>query len=166
MQTRRQFVFDSYLGLGSLALLDLLGAEATHAAVSAAVDPLSPRTPHHLAKAKSCIFLFMEGGVSQMDTFEYKPALWKYAGQQMPQAARTVGDIDAFRAATNRIITPSWQFKQRGQRGRWISELLPSLAKCVDELAFTNGIKADNNNHGPAVYHTLTGSQFPGSASI
>ncbi len=123
MHTRRQFLFDSYLGLGSLALFDLLGAEASQAAVSAAANPLSPRPQHHAAKAKNCIFLFMEGGVSQMDTFEYKPALWKYAGQQMPQAARTVGEIATFSAAPNRIIPPSWQFKQHGQSGRWMSEL-------------------------------------------
>lgn len=107
MHTRRRFLFDSYLGLGSLALFDLLGAEAIQAAGSVAVDPLSPKPQHHPAKAKSCIFLFMEGGVSQMDTFEYKPALWKYAGQQMPQAARTVGEIATFSAAPNRVIPPS-----------------------------------------------------------
>ena len=80
MHTRRQFLFDSYLGLGGLALFDLLGAEASQAETSVATNPLSPRPQHHPAKAKNCIFLFMEGGVSQMDTFEYKPALWKYAG--------------------------------------------------------------------------------------
>src|SRR5262245_18742480 len=165
--SRRQFLRDSYLGLGGLALLDVLAADNARAGVAdASEDPLRARPQQIPARAKRCIFLFMEGGVSQMDTFEYKPALWKYAGQQMPQAARTVGEIATFSAAPNRIIPPSWQFKQHGQSGRWISELLPILAKCVDELAFIHGIKVDNNNHGPAVYHTLTGSQFPGSASI
>ena len=135
MHTRRQFLFDSYLGLGSLALLDLLSAEAIRADASVATNPLSPRPQHHPAKAKNCIFLFMEGGVSQMDTFEYKPALWKYAGQQMPQAARTVGEIATFSAAPNRIIPPSWQFKQHGKSGRWMSDLLPNLAARVDDMA-------------------------------
>ena len=72
----------------------------------AAANPLAPRPQHHRAKAKSCIFLFMEGGVSQMDTFEYKPALWKYAGKQMPKAERTVGEIATFSAAPNRVIPP------------------------------------------------------------
>jgi hypothetical protein len=151
--TRRQLLFDSYLGLGGLVLTDLLAAE-------------SNRAPHHPARAKRCIFLFMEGGVSQMDTFEYKPALQKYAGQQMPKAERTVGEIATFSAAPNRIIPPYWKFQRHGQSGRWMSELLPQLAACADELAFLHGVKVDNNNHGPAVYHTLTGSQFPGSASI
>jgi len=152
MLTRRQLLFDSYLGLGALALTDLVAAET--------------KAPHLTVKAKRCIFLFMEGGVSQMDTFEYKPALMKYAGQQMPKAERTVGELATFSAAPNRIIPPYWKFARRGQSGRWMSELLPNLAGCVDDLAFLHGIKVDNNNHGPAVYHTLTGSQFPGSASL
>src|SRR5262245_3737710 len=166
MQTRLQFLFDSYLGLGGLALFDLLGADATSAAVSVAANPLSPRPQHHPAKAKSCIFLFMEGGVSQMDTFEYKPALVKYAGKQMPKAERTTGEIATFSSAPNRVIPPYWQFKQHGQSGRWMSSLLPNLATRVDEIAFIHGLKVDNNNHGPAVYHSLTGNMFPGSASI
>lgn len=163
--TRRKLLFDAYLGLGGLVFLDLLNAEASRAAGPTA-DPLAPRPQHHKAKAKHCIFLFMEGGVSQMDTFEYKPALLQYAGKQMPRAERTEGEIATFSAAPNRIIPPYWGFKQHGQSGRWISDLLPHLARCVDDLAFIHGIKVDNNNHGPAVYHTLTGNQFPGSASI
>jgi hypothetical protein len=143
--------------------MHLLGPAARGAP---AADPLAPKGQHHRAKAKNCIFLFMEGGVSQMDTFEYKPALWKHAGQQMPKAERTVGEIATFSAAPNRVIAPVWKFKQHGQSGRWMSELLPELATQVDKLAFVHGVKVDNNNHGPAVYHTLTGNQFPGSASI
>ena len=123
--------------------------------------------PQHLpAKAKRCIFLFMEGGVSQMDTFEYKPALWKYAGQPIPPPRNTVGEIATFAAAPNRVIPPHWRFERHGESGRWMSDLLPHLATCADDLAFIHGVKVDNNNHGPAVYHTLTGNQFPGSASI
>jgi hypothetical protein len=163
MKTRRELLIDSYLGLGALPLMHLLGPAARGAAVA---DPLAPKGQHHRAKAKNCIFLFMEGGVSQMDTFEYKPALFKYAGKQMPKAERTVGEIATFSAAPNRVIPPIWKFKRHGQSGRWMSELLPELAAQVDKLAFVHGVKVDNNNHGPAVYHTLTGNQFPGSASI
>jgi len=155
--TRRKLLFDSYLGLGGLALVDMLAAES---------NPMTLRQPHHACKAKSCIFLFMEGGVSQMDTFEYKPALVKYAGKQMPKAERTTGEIATFSSAPNRVIPPYWQFKQHGQSGRWMSSLLPNLATRVDEIAFIHGLKVDNNNHGPAVYHSLTGNMFPGSASI
>ncbi|MCA1481018.1 DUF1501 domain-containing protein, partial [Bradyrhizobium sp. NBAIM08] len=74
--------------------------------------------------------------------------------------------LATFSAAPNRVIAPFWGFRQYGQSGRWMSDLLPNLATRVDDLAFIHGIKVDNNNHGPAVYHTLTGNQFPGSASI
>src|SRR6478735_4231368 len=98
MISRRKLLFNSYLGLGSLALADLLAAE------TAPDNPLAPKKPHFPAKAKSIIFLFMEGGVSQMDTFEYKPMLEKYAGKQIPKAERTVGEIATFSAAPNRVI--------------------------------------------------------------
>jgi hypothetical protein len=160
MISRRKLLFNSYLGLGSLALADLLSAE------TAPENPLAPRKPHHPAKAKSVIFVFMEGGVSQMDTFEYKPALEKLAGKQMPKLGGTVGEIATFSAAPNRIIPPVAKFQQHGQTGRWVSSLLPNLATTIDDLAFIHGVKVDNNNHGPAVYHTLTGNMFPGSASI
>jgi hypothetical protein len=160
MISRRRLLFDSYLGLGALALADMLAAE------TAPPNPLAARQPHRPAKAKSVIFLFLEGGVSQMDTFEYKPMLDKYAGKQMPKADRTVGEIATFSAAPNRIIPPVAKFRQYGQTGRWVSDLLPNIAGTIDDLAFVHGIKVDNNNHGPAVYHTLTGNMFPGSPSI
>ncbi len=164
--SRRDLLGNSYLGLGGLALLNILSGEQALGAVESRENPLEVRPQQLPAKAKSCIFLFMEGGVSQMDTFEYKPALEKYAGQQMPTATNTVGEIATFSAAPNRVIPPYWKFAQHGDSGRWISELLPNLAKRVDDIAFIHGIKVDNNNHGPAVYHTLTGNQLPGSASI
>src|SRR6266436_6411147 len=106
--TRRRLLFDSYLGLGGLALVDLLAAERARASTLAADNPLAPKPPHHPAKAKSCIFLFMEGGVSQMDLFEYKPELIKYAGKQMPTAQRTQGELATISAAPNRVIPPQW----------------------------------------------------------
>jgi len=161
MISRRRLLFDSYLGLGALALADILAAET-----ASSENPLAPRRPHRQAKAKSVIFLFLEGGVSQMDTFEYKPMLEKYAGQQMPKQERTVGEIATFSAAPNRVIPPVAKFKQYGQTERWVSDLLPNIGSTIDDLAFIHGVKVDNNNHGPAVYHTLTGNMFPGSPSI
>lgn len=152
---RRDFLSKTWLGLGGLAFSDL------HAA-----GPLAIKPGHFPRKAKRCIFLFMEGGVSQMDLFEHKPAILKMAGKQMPVASNTVGEIATFSAAPNRIIPPVAPMRQHGQSGRWLTDLLPNLARHVDDMAFIHGVKVDNNNHGPAVYHTLTGSQFPGSASI
>jgi len=151
---RRDFLSKTWLGLGALALNDL------HA------GPLAVKPAHIPRKAKRCIFLFMEGGVSQMDLFEHKPAILRMAGKQMPVASNTVGEIATFSAAPNRIIPPVAPMRQHGQSGRWLTDLMPNMAKHVDSMAFVHGVKVDNNNHGPAVYHTLTGSQFPGSAAI
>lgn len=160
--SRRDLLLRSYLGLGGLALTDLMAATAA----PGKDNPLLPKSQHLPAKAKSCIFLFMEGGVGQMDLFENKPELTKRAGQRMPQAKDTDGEIATFSAAPNRIIPPVALLRQHGQSGRWMSDLLPHLSKVADDLAFVHGVKVDNNNHGPAVYHTLTGNQFPGSASV
>ena len=160
LAARRRFLTESCLGIGGLALADLLSAAAT------SNEPLAARPQHLKRKAKSCIFLFMEGGVSQMELFEHKPMLTKFAGKQMPASQDTVGEIATFSAAPNRVIPPVAPFKQYGQSGRWMSTLMPHLGGMADELAFIHGIHVDNNNHGPAVYHTLTGNQFPGSASV
>ncbi len=160
---RRNFL-QGHLGLGSLALLDLLAGDLYGATVPD--DPLAPRPAHLPARAKRCIFLFMEGGVSQMDTFEHKPARIRHAGKQMPVAKGTVGEIATFSAAPNRIIPPLAPFRQHGRCGRWITDLLPHMATRVDDMAFVHGIKVDNNNHSPAVYHALTGHILPGSPSV
>ncbi len=156
---RRDFLTKSYLGLGGLAF-------SAMAAPSMAEGPMVPKPQHLMAKAKRCIFLFMEGGVSQMDLFDYKPALEKYAGKQIPKPEGTVGEIATFSNAPNRVIPSPFPFAKQGQSGRWMSSLLPGMSQCVDDMAFIQGIKVDNNNHGPAVYHTLTGNMFPGSASV
>jgi hypothetical protein len=157
---RRDFLTNSYLGLGGLAF------SAMAAPSSSPQSPMLPKPQHLPAKAKRCIFLFMEGGVSQMDLFDYKPALEKYAGKQIPKPEGTVGEIATFSAAPNRVIPAPFPFAKHGQSGRWMSSLLPGMSQCVDDMAFIQGIKVDNNNHGPAVYHTLTGNMFPGSASV
>jgi hypothetical protein len=167
LSSRRRFLLDSYLGVGSLALLDMLSADAARGATSTVQsDPNSPRSQHIRRKAKNCIFVFMEGGVSQMDLFEHKPMLLKFAGKKIPPPRGTVGEIATFAAAPNRVIPPVAELRQVGESGRWMSVLLPHMSRVADEMAFVHGIKVDNNNHGPAVYHTLTGNQFPGSASV
>ena len=156
---RRDFLTQSYLGLGGLAFSAI-------ASPSMAEGPMAPKPQHLAAKAKRCIFLFMEGGVSQVDLFDYKPALEKYAGKQIPKPEGTVGEITTFSNAPNRVIPSPFPFAKQGQSGRWMSSLLPGMSQRVDDMAFMQGIKVDNNNHGPAVYHTLTGNMFPGSASV
>ena len=164
-QSRRDFLFQSYLGLGGIALIDLLSQDA-RAATTPLVDPLAPQPPHAVRKAKRCIFLFMEGGVSQMDTFEYVPALDKLDGKRMPTSSGTTGAVGHLGSGPNRVIASPYKFARYGKSGKWMSELFPHLATCVDELAWIHGIELGSSNHAPAVYHALTGNMLPGSPSV
>ena len=163
--TRREALSRYCNGLGSLALANMLAGDDL-LANSIPADPLAPRPQHHRRKAKHCIFLFMVGGVSQMDTFEYKPMLQKYAGKTIPKMPRVEGELAGFLDAPHRVIPSPFEFKQYGQSGKYVSNLFPHLAKKVDEIAFIHGIKVDNNNHGPATMHVNTGSQLQGSPSV
>src|SRR2546429_25887 len=125
--SRREVLFGSYLGLGGIAALDLLASDLGAATV-ASQSMLSPKPPQLPAKAKSCIFLFLEGGVSQIDTFEYKPALERFAGKQMPKVEGAVGEVATFAAAPNRVIPSVVAFRQHGHSGLWVSDVLPKLA--------------------------------------
>jgi len=144
----------------------LAGMLADEMDATAFVNPMAPKPQHFPRKAKHCIFMFMAGGVSQMDTFDYKPALARYGGGRLPKVPGLSGEIEGFLNAPHRAIPSPFEFKQYGQCGRYISTLFPNLAECVDDLAFVYGVKVDNNNHGPAVMHVNTGSQLQGSASV
>ena len=162
--SRREFLCRSRNGIGALALAGLLAEESGAAPVAA--DPMAPKPQHFPRKAKRCIFLFMCGGVSQVDTFDYKPALAKYAGRQLPMVPGLAGEMQGFLSTPHRAIPSAFEFKQHGQSGRWVSSLFPKLAESVDDLAFIHGIRVDNNNHAPATFHVNSGSQFQGSPSI
>jgi hypothetical protein len=163
MKSRREFL-EGYLGLGSMALFDLLAADLRAAKTSE--NPLAPKPAQLPAKAKRCIFLFMEGGVSQIDTFEHKPATSDYAGKSMPAPKDLVGEIANNLHAPHRVIPSPFRFAQHGKSGRWVCEWFPHLATCVDDMAFLHGVKLENNNHPPGVYQVMTGNMLPGSASI
>src|SRR5450759_14764 len=104
---RRDFLTQSYLGLGGLAFSALAAARQSD-------SPMLPKPQHSPARAKRCIFLFLEGGVSQVDLFEYKPALDKYAGKQIPKPEGTVGEIATFSNAPNRVIPSPLPFAKQG----------------------------------------------------
>jgi hypothetical protein len=159
--SRREFLRRSCNGIGTVALAGMFADE-----LAADANPMAPRPQHFPRKAKHCIFLFMAGGVSQIDTFDYKPALAKYGGQRLPKVPGLSGEIDGFLTAPHRAIPSPFAFKQYGKSGRWLTTNFPRLAECVDDLAFIHGIKVDNNNHGPATMHINTGSQFQGSPSV
>lgn len=163
MFSRREMLSKAWNGIGALALADLMAVESRAAAAG---GPMLVRPQQFPRKAKSCIFLFMAGGVSQMDTFDYKPALKKFAKGRLPKRPGLAGEIEGFLDAPHEAIPSPFDFKRYGQSGRYISTLFPEIGSVVDDLAFIYGIEVDNNNHGPATMHATTGHQLQGSASI
>jgi uncharacterized protein DUF1501 len=163
--SRRDFLWRSWNGIGALALADLLSRDLG-AAPSVLTDPMAVKSQHFPRKAKHCIFLFMGGGASQVDTFEYKPRLKEFADKRLPLLPGLSGEIEGFLKAPHRVIPSPFEFKQYGQSGRYISTLFPNIGGMADDMAFVHGIMVDNNNHGPATMHVTTGSQLQGSPSV
>ena len=160
--TRRAFLANTFNGIGALALGGMLADDASGGLAS----PLNPRRAHLSRKAKHCIFLFMQGGVSQMDSFEYKPELNKLHGKPLSRIPTISGELQGRLSFPHACVGSPFKFQQYGESGRYVSELFPELAKHVDDMAFIHGIKTDNQNHGPSTLHVTTGSQFPGSPSV
>ncbi|MCZ2343988.1 MAG: DUF1501 domain-containing protein [Bacteroidales bacterium] len=159
--SRRDWLATAGSGFGAVALSALLQSEA-HSAES--IGPLAPRKPHRKPTAKSCIFLFMEGGPSHMDTFDPKPLLNKLAGKPLPASFGTVitpmGEYNAPLLASPR----TW--KQYGQSGTWVSEWLPHTAGIVDDIAVIRSCVADGINHSAGVCQMNTGSIIGGRPSL
>src|SRR4051794_30539572 len=152
--SRRDLLRVSSTGFGSLALAGLLTQEQARAAIAtAAQDPLAVKAPHFPAKAKRVIFLFMHGGPSQMDTFDYKPLLDRDHGKPLPFAKPRVVS-----AETGNLLRSPFRFAQHGQSGMWVSEVFPHLAGCVDDLCMINGMHGSNSRHGGALLEVHTGS--------
>ncbi|MEM7231082.1 MAG: DUF1501 domain-containing protein [Planctomycetota bacterium] len=164
--TRREFLWRSFNGIGGLALGGMLADELLAAGPSALTDPLAVRRTHRQRKAKHCIFLFMQGGVSQVDSFEYKPELARYHGKRVPRVPSLTGELQGRLTFPHVCIGSPFQFAQHGESGRYLSDRFPHLAQHVDDLAFIHGIKTDNQNHGPSTLHVTTGSPFPGHPSV
>ena len=164
-RTRREFLWEAGGGFTALGLVDLLtrdghfGREASAASVSARANPLAPKPPHFAPKAKSVIFLFMYGGPSQVDTFEYKPELYKLDGKTIP--IKTFGR--GGKKNEGRVVGPKWAFKQYGECGKPVSDLFPHLAKNVDDIAFIHSMTADSPIHGSAMLQMNTGKILSGS---
>ena len=163
-RTRRDFLAGAFNGLGGLALGGLLSEQLR--AESKTSNPLTALKPHHRRRAKHCIFLFMQGGVSQMDSFEYKPKLNQLHGKPLSYVPSISGELQGRLDFPHVCVGSEFKFTQHGESGRHISELFPNLARHADDLAFIHGIKTDNQNHGPSTLHVTTGSQFPGSPSV
>lgn len=121
-------------------------------------NPLAAQTPHFSPRAKRVIFLFMQGGPSQIDTFDYKPRLERDDGMKLPfDDARTVANTGD-RGTDQRVMRSPWNFARHGQSGRWVSELFPEMARHVDDLCFVRSMHTDGVAHGPATLFLHCGS--------
>ncbi len=161
-QTRRHFFQTCSIGVGSMALSTLMGA-----APAKLRNPLEPKPTDFPAKAKNVIFLFMAGGPSQLDTFEYKPQLTKLNGKPIPESY-TAGKRFAFMGQSHRVdlLGTHRTFKQYGQNGTWVSDLMPYTAGIIDEIALVQTCKTDLFNHAPAKLFMNTGSGLFGRPSM
>lgn len=163
--TRREFLARSGGGFGALAMAYLLGNQPLRAAEQTiAPSPLAPRVPHFPAKAKSVIFLFMEGGPSHLDLFDPKPALSELAGKPLP--ASFPRPITAMGEAGSPLLAPKRKWKQYGRGGIWVSDWLPHIAGVADELAVIHSCYAEGLNHSGGVCQMNTGSILAGRPSL
>jgi uncharacterized protein (DUF1501 family) len=161
--TRRWFFKECGIGLGSVALASLLNGKSS--AQSAIKNPLAPKQPHFKPKAKRVIYLFMAGGPSQFETFDYKPSLAKYNGKPVPQ--EFVKGLDyAFIRPDAGLYASELKFAQHGQSGTWVSEALPYTAQVVDDIAVVKSAQTDAINHAPAQIFMNTGSTQFGRPSV
>ena len=175
--TRRYFFGRSSLGLGTAALAGLLGntyhsdaQAATHLA-DAAINPGTGGQLtqfHHAPRAKRIVYLFMSGGPSQMDLFDYKPQLNADHGKELPGSIRMGQRLTAMSGnqATLPIAGSKFAFKQHGESGAWMSEILPHLAGVADEMCFVKSVFTEAINHDPAITFIQTGAQIAGRPSL
>lgn len=153
-RSRREFLRRAGGGFGSLALASMLAEEAMADQVRGALDPLAPRSPHFPAKAKSVIWLFMNGGQSQVDTWDHKPELEKWHDKELPGFDKDTG---FFVDQVGPLMKSPFAFARHGQSGAWVSEIFPHLARHVDDMAFLHACHTETNNHSPALFQINTG---------
>jgi hypothetical protein len=147
--SRRDMLSRFATGLGGVALAALAARDAPAAVPGEAADP----PPHHPAKARRAIQIFLQGGLSQVDSFDYKPRLADYHGQSVPGDERP----QAFMGKVGLLHQAHWEFKQRGESGLWVSELFPHIAGVADELTVINSLWSGTGNHTPATYEANSG---------
>lgn len=161
---RREFIHNVAGGFPALALSGLLANDGFFKSASAAEfeNPLAQRPAMFPAKAKNVIFLFMYGGPSHIDTFDYKPNMYGMDGKTI--------DVKTFgrggKKNQGRIVEPKWKFKQYGECGKYVSDLFPNVGECVDDIAFLHSMTADSPIHGSALLMMNSGSLISGKPSL
>ena len=158
ISTRRELLKRAGQGAGLLALASLMHEEGllspADAIAGTPIDPLAPRPAHFPAKAKSVIWLFMNGGQSHVDTWDYKPELARRDGKPLPNFDKKTG---FFPGSVGPLMKSPFKFSQHGQSGKWVSEIFPNIARHVDRMAFVHSGYTDSNNHSPALFMMNTG---------
>ena len=167
-QTRRQFFAGAGLKVGGLALAGLLQRESHAAATTGQVHPALPGFPHFPAKAKRLIYLHANGAPSQLDLFDYKPGLKEHFNKELPDSVRNGQRITTMTSGQERFpVAPSkFRFRQCGQSGIWMSELVPHMQQIADEITMIKSVNTDAINHDPACTFVMTGSEVPGKPSL
>jgi hypothetical protein len=170
-RTRREMLWESGAGFGSVALTGMLsgsgyfhssalGADGSDALKAS--NPMATKPAHHEPKAKAVIFLFMYGGPSHMDTFDYKPDLYPLDGKTI--------DVKTFGRGGHkkggRVVGPKWKFKHYGESGKMISDLFPNLGTCADDMAFVHSMYAESPIHGSAMLMMNSGKLLSGSPAM
>lgn len=160
--TRREWLTRGANGFGGLALAALMADERARSQPARNANPMAARPPHFEATAKNVIFLYMDGGPGQMDSFDPKPRLRAEHGQpiQLPELPTTVFNI------TDKVFGSPFEFSQHGESGLWVSDLFPHLAGCADDLCVVHSMVADHSEHTAANYFVHTGSGFQGRPSM
>ncbi|MDB6173085.1 MAG: hypothetical protein JWL59_2396 [Chthoniobacteraceae bacterium] len=160
---RREFLGRFGMGLGAIALADMLPGDA-----SAASDHGVLGAPHFAPKAKRIIYLFMSGGPSQLDLFDYKPLLKERNGEQLPDSIRGSQRLTGMSGnqASIPLVGSPFKFSQHGKSGAWFSDQLPHTAAIADDICVVRSMFSEAINHGPGVTFLQTGSQIPGRPSI
>lgn len=161
---RRGFLGQSATALGSIALTQLLHAEGLLSSNETGIDPArpqAPRVPHFPARAKNVVVIFCAGAVSQLETWDYKPELIAWDGKPLPG-----GPAVTFQGPAGALARPQYAFRQRGQTGKWVSEMIPHLAELTDEIAFVHSLTSKSNTHGPAENFLSTGFVLDGFPSL
>ena len=148
--TRRNFLYGLSSSLGAAAFTDLLAAESA---------PLAPKSGHHAAKAKRCIFVYLAGGPSHIDTFDPKPALDKLHGKGFEKDGKFKS---AMESGKRRYVASPFGFRQVGESGLWMCDRYQHLAEVADELCIYKGCQAESVNHPTANLHMNTGNRFGG----
>ncbi|MCB0684894.1 MAG: DUF1501 domain-containing protein, partial [Saprospiraceae bacterium] len=157
--SRRDFLSKTSLGLGALTLSSFMGTETGGS---------RPGNPNIAPRAKRVIYLFQSGAPSQLDLFDYKPLLQQMHGQELPESVRSGQRLTGMTSGQSSfpLVGSPFKFKQRGESGAWMSDLLPYTSQVADELCIVKSMYTEAINHDPAVTFIQTGSQFPGRPSI